>query len=343
MAGEQDKDKDQTQTGQDTDPPADDFEAAFNEFAGGTDKTDDDPPPDGGRDGDGADGADDKDDGAATNDAAGAADDPPADKAGTEKKSASDGGDKEAQDKKDGGDDDDVPPAGVTREVWAKAPPEVRDAFKRTASGYQEQLRRRLVEIERLKGKPATPPAKQKPKSVLDDPELKKAKEEYPEVFGPLEKTIKALEERVGKADEALEGLNQERTDAYIAEQERQLAKDHPDWQTVTAKDSFGQWLVKQPRAIREAAIRNGQGIVDAEEASLVIGLYKQQTGQAQTNPPDNGAGSGGGKGTSTTDTRRKRQLEATAVTSKGPGGGAQPPDDFEQAFNYYASKRKPA
>lgn len=337
MAGEKEQ-----QDGQQADTDKE-FEDAFAEFAGGRDQTgDDDPPADGGE-------ADDGKKASGKND-----DDPP------DIGSAADGKTKEPSDE-DGSKGKSEPSGKKPDEtdIWANASltPEQKAALdqlrheNQSLRGRQSALDRREQELLRrerqLSG--ALQPSQQrdggkaKPKSVLDDPDLQKAKEEYPEVFGPVEKVIKALEDRVGKADAILQNLDQERTEAYLEAQEELLVKKHPDWATVAASQEFGQWLAKQPRAIQEAAIRNGDGIVDAQEAGLVIDLYKQQT-QKTENPPDNGAGNGGGKGTSTTDTRRKRQLEgAAAVISKGAGGGAAPPDDFEQAFNYYASKQKRA
>jgi len=322
--------------GQGNDPPADDFEAAFEEFADKrAEATETEPPPKGREEEDGDQGAGDTEKGAAKEEAAGAVKEEagPADMAG------------KAQEKTDGGDE---PPAGIKPEVWATASPDLKAVLRDQAKkigDLEHADRSNRGRISALTRQHQQAPAKgagtggaAKPKSVLDHPDLKKAAEEYPEVIGGVTPAMKELDERTRRIEDALSRMSEKAKQDYYDSQQDELTKAHPDWQKVTADTKFGEWLTKQPQYVQEGIARNGQHIVNAFEAGDIIQRYKDQNG-LNPNPSDP---PNGGKDIRNIDTRRQRQLESgAAVGTKGPGGAAGPPNEFDGAFAHFAARKE--
>lgn len=315
-------------------PPADEFEAAFNEFSGA--KPDNDPPP-ANEEGRGNDDGEGDTDAAAKEAAEAVTEKPePAEKAGKDTNKQPEGGDQ--------------PPEGVKPEVWNAASPDLkaylRDQAKKIADleHAERSNRGRISALQRqLQGTaPAKPGAGKgagKPKSILDDPALKKAVEEFPEVMGPLTPTLQQMDERTRRIEEALAQMNEGAREAYYLSQEDELTKAHPDWREITASREFGEWLTKQPKYVQDGIVRNGEHIVDAFEAADIVRRFKDQT-QAPQNPP-NPQPQSNGQGKPNLDAKRQRQLQgAVTVTGKSGGGAANPPDDFEAAFNHYATRK---
>lgn len=201
---------------------------------------------------------------------------------------------------------------------------------------------------------------------------LKKLREEYGEVADPLLAEIDATNQLALKTQQenaalqtrlaAIEGRETERTTvAEVNEQVAALEDEHPDWRDLTgepgsklaeadkklAATKFIDWLDTQPAFVREAAKRNGERIVDAESAALMIRLYKADLGigpKATAAKPGEASGDATPPSAPTRQTppdpRRANQLRGSStVPARGPGAASAPPDDFESAFQHYAKK----
>ncbi len=240
-------------------------------------------------------------------------------------------------------------PAAVADDIWKEASPAQRAAFeaaqteakkgeqyKRSNEGRVAALQRQIDALKRgqvaQNGATQGGASQQAAGGFLDTPDYKKFSKEYPEIAGPLSKVITDLQAQVTGQTKMLDAIGNERLQTALSEQESTLAADHADWEQLAGQESFGDWLATQPRHIREAALRNGENIVDAAEASDVIGRYKdhlrksgqyQEPAQQQGSSAQNGtqAGNGSGNGNQELDPKRKRQLGSTAsAKSKGPG-----------------------
>jgi len=162
--------------------------------------------------------------------------------------------------------------------------------------------------------------------------------EEYPEIAEPLGEVISGLRSETTRLHKELAAVGDERREAALQQQEQLLVEAHPDWLEVTDDAAFVDWLGAQPRHVREAAQRNFDAIVDADEAADVVGRFKAwraaERGESQP------AAAGGGKPPNPNPaltSRRKRQLEsATAVRSRQPSAAAGIPDDPEQAWKAF-------
>lgn len=299
---------------------------------------------------------------AAGADGAGAADDFDSGEPGSDDDSAASpaGSDADPGGKPDGGD---KTPSGDGRAQgddadidWANATPEQRAAYdaaqqrlkklehaERSNRGRISALQRQIAELTggqsqsreadpgdgsadgQGQGEAAAGSDQGADDGFLKSDDWKSFRDEYPEVAGPLEKVIGGLQAEVTRQHKELSAIGADRRESALAEQAGLLAEEHSDWQEVVADDSFMEWLEAQPRHIREAAIRNAEDIVDAQEAADVVGRFKayrseQQGGGNAQDQQDTTRADGGG-GTDNQQARRQRQLESASTTrSRGPG-----------------------
>lgn len=244
-------------------------------------------------------------------------------------------------------------PQDTQNDIWASAPPELRAAHEAALKDFENRDRRLRGQVSALQRQINTlmsSPAPQQaaPKDgaaeggeqgegqsgdgFLASDEWRAFYEEYPDVAGPLAKVVGSLQSQLQHQSKVLAAIGVDYEMQAMEEQRRLLAEVHPDYEQVVSDQAhFVQWLETQPRHIREAAIRNANGIVDANEAADVVGRYKAfRTGQSghQTQ--------GGGNAqqpANPTDNRRtsRRQLQlqsATAARSRGPAAASGIPED---------------
>lgn len=272
---------------------------------------------------------------------------PPDDKKGGEdgKKADAAAKDDQVQESDDKEPDDKTSGEQKPQEVdlWADAKPEQKAAFEaaqaqlkkleqaeRSNRGRLSAMQRQINDLTRQPA--AKPAAKSKEGQTEDDgllasAEWKEFQEDYPAVAGPMAKMIGSLQEKIARQERELSAIGNEHRQSALAKQEELLEKQHPDWTDVTADQSFAEWLNGQPRHIREAAIRNANEIVDAEEAADVVGRFKahreqQAGGNAQPQQQQTQRQNGNGNTNNRTMTG-KRQLQlasAAAARSSGPG-----------------------
>jgi hypothetical protein len=172
--------------------------------------------------------------------------------------------------------------------------------------------------------------------SYLNSDEYKEFADEYPEVAGPMSKILEGYEQRLKSVDER---LSADQRESVVEEQTEVLTQYHPNWQSVLAANGneFAEWVNTQPRHIQEAAYRNAEEIVDAEEAADVVSrfeAFRSDNGvgdsSADGSAPKNGADSANPRLTD----RRRRQLETAAgARGSGPGIASGIPEDGDEQF----------
>ena len=265
---------------------------------------------------------------------------PPADPAPAADKAAGDAGTEAAP----------VKDAAPAPDIWATATPEQRAAFEATRKEADTNATRlrdsnaRLTahqrKIEALQrgngaGKPAPAAADggDRPASVFETPAFKKAKDEYPELLGPVEEALRPLEERTRKLDGEIGGLTSAHREQYLAEQYQAVLDAHPDYERIAKSPEFATWYEQAPAYIKAGVERNAKDVVDGAEVASIVKQYKADTGLATTSAPGTGA-------SATVADAGKRQRQLASATT--PRGKAQPvvtsaiPEDREGAWRHW-------
>ena len=223
------------------------------------------------------------------------------------------------------------------RAAWQAAQKQIKGLEEKDRS-----QRNRVAALQRKYEAPASikPPAAAKDgkktedtTDILASDEWKSFETEYPEVAGPVGKTLNRLLSTVARQDKELAAIGDDRRQSALLEQEHILEQDHPDWRDVTEADEFIPWLENQPRYVIEAAMRNANEIVDAIEAADLVGRFKafrSADGGGQSLTPDTSRpAKGQGNGTTRLSGKRQRQLESAAgARSRTPGPATGIPAD---------------
>jgi hypothetical protein len=240
-------------------------------------------------------------------------------------------------------------PADNSQDLWANAPPALREAHERdlrdadlryrSAASRQAALDRKVVELTAQIQQQGGTKADQARAEIAVKGDSKDRLAEFLEDFPDLQVVIdeiKALKSGTEKTEQLLSKVEQQEADAIIAEQEGILSNVHPDWGQVAADERFTGWLEDQTSSVREAFQKNFDKIRDGRDAALVIGLFKADMGiqssaaGAVINQPD------------PQQQRRERQLKANRDTSR-PGGPATTQgfaeEDFDAVVNALADK----
>ena len=252
------------------------------------------------------------------------------------------------------------PPASAepSDDIWAKAPPEIREARERelrdynfrlsSANGRVSALHRKLNELQtpagQSQGGGASPaPAAESgadPSGDAPDP-LAKLVEEYPDIGGPISEMITGLKDQISQLSQPVASMAEAQQVTEKARQYGILADRHPDWQQLAQDDRWGGWIETQPRAVQEAFLRN-QDVSDGQEAAWVLDLFKQEMRIAPATPAPSSAPTPNAA-PKPADQRRQKQLDAGR--DGGSGGGptvtSDMPDDFDAEFDRIQAKRQ--
>lgn len=270
-----------------------------------------------------------------------------------------DGGDKQADAEAEGAKPDaataDKPEGGETvEELLARADPRLRD-YVQDLSHREASARGRISTLQRIQNltdaQPKTPEEKKrtalKAAQLFESDDFKRAAEEYPEVVAPLQGVIKALADEVEGLGAVRETIEQRERAAAIAENERALEAVHPDWRDIGVEyrdgkavpgklnAKFVDWYQRQPDSAKRAIEANAAEVIDPDEAAYWIGRFKSDVGIATQ---------GTDAARSTTETKRDMQLRSSqSARSRGGGAPTGVPDDFESAFEHFATKKAKA
>lgn len=237
-------------------------------------------------------------------------------------------------------------------DIWTDVPAEAREAYKaeqeradklehvnKSETGRVSGLRRTITDLQSQLATATKADAKDDANGQdgIKDEETEKFRSEYPEIAGPVEKMMTAVRKENDELRTQVASHDTDRHNAALEREAEALTQSHEDWETVVVSDDFGNWLTHQPQYVQEAAMRNGNDIVNSEEAGDIITRFKAATASQQPEPSDSASAE---KVKRNIAGKRKRQLESAAsVPSKGLGAGSGPPDDYEAAFNHFASK----
>lgn len=262
------------------------------------------------------------------------------DETGSEAAMDADTGTKDAPSQEDG-----AAKAADKADIWASAPPELRAAYEesrkqaerlehqtRSDRGRISALQRKLDEAA-FKGRDTPADTAPAAGSLVESDEFKALSAEYPEVATPIAKALQSLESRVARYEKQLAAVGEDRLQQATNEQETLLAERLPDWKEVAStRNAAGQtiqeWVDTQPRHIREAALRNWESLVDAEEAADVIGRFKatlKASDGSGKQPPEQG------RPNQLVEQRRRRLQSAVAPASRSPSAASGIPEDGDE------------
>lgn len=257
----------------------------------------------------------------------------------------------------DGEDNGDKPSSDADGEdIWANVPEAARAVFKATldelnttktnytrVSGTVSALQRKLNQFEKGQATPgATPAAADVPTdlaALLNDPEVKAAADEYPEVFKPMMKVIENLSSKVDRFHGVVSSLSEAERAKLDHQQTLLVHEKHPDYDDVAGSDAFLAWYEQAPKYIRDGIERNAEKIVDGIEVADIVAKFKADTGyKPAAAEPDKGTPE---KPAANTDSRRKLALESAAAprgrTPARQSTDVPPPDaPAEQHWAYF-------
>jgi len=194
--------------------------------------------------------------------------------------------------------------------------------------GRQNALQRKIQEqeqtIQRLQ-KPQSFPA-----PGISDKEWKELSEDFPEIAkaveGKLNTITRNYEAKIRGLESRVAPIQEQAEKSYVSEQYRILAEEHPDYQEIADSQDFKHWVSFQPESVK-ALISSKQ----AADAAYLLRTYKNETRLPE--PVSNNE----------LKQRREKQLrQAQTVPSRGGRvkSNLPPDDDYEAAFDYFASKR---
>lgn len=168
---------------------------------------------------------------------------------------------------------------------------------------------------------------------------LKKLRDEYGDVVGPLVDEVEDIRKRsaaqVRERQEAIDA-NKAEVERLQLEEEKSFRKEHPDgFDTLTANaEEFEAWIADDnlPSKYQRIFERNYEGITNASEAALLIGKFKEHLAGKKSKTSPNALSQ-----------RRTRQLEGAGSdrssraprTTSAVGEGGDP----TAMFNAFAGQ----
>jgi hypothetical protein len=234
---------------------------------------------------------------------------------------------------------------------WTKVPPQFKAAYdaaqadKSRLEHSERAQRGRVSSLQRQLNSraPATAPegsgaGKPAAAKKVEPAKLKQIREDFPEM-APVVDGYEALADTTDQLIQDRQQRAEQDQRAAIQANEDELTKRHADWRTIydpVEGPKFVAWLKEQPQHVQDLALqRNGNAILDVDAADDVLSRYKafkSSSNQPQTPNP--------GDAPNNLAARRQRQLDGSeSVGSRGGANGSGPADDFDAAFNYYASQ----
>lgn len=199
----------------------------------------------------------------------------------------------------------------------------------KSATGRIHALQRKIAAAKELPGRDT--------KTARDA--IAGIKEDYPEIAKPIEDALGHIEgkmDRLYKAEASAREADQHELNTLVEAETNRLLEAHGDYASVLRQNgtAFQKWVDDQPRALRDAAYRNAEFIVDAGEAIEVVGRFKRHLGLIKDDPAPTP------QQQSLSD-RRQRQIAASATphrTSSRPAVTGAPPDgaDRQSLWNYW-------
>lgn len=206
-------------------------------------------------------------------------------------------------------------------DIWASATPEQKAAFEAAMSErakFEERFRSSAARAGSLQRK-INAARKEASRAEPARDELAGISQDYPEIAQPLEKALARIDgrlENLTKARQSEIESDEAELAAIIETETKTLAAKHPDYVTVLKENgpAFAAWVEDQPARVRAAAYRNGQMIVNADEAAEVVGGFKKFLNPEAAKAPDP---------QQSLDSRRQRQM--ASMSSPQRSGSSRP------------------
>lgn len=196
-------------------------------------------------------------------------------------------------------------------------------AYQKKINELETKLKEKSNHADSAKDGNDADPGSNPEGSGMSDEQWNEFAEDYPELASALEKRLadfdQALNARLGEIEHKVTPLEEKAHEEYVNSQLAVLETKHPDWQQVTSSEEFSKWITEQPEAVRELG-----NSLDAHDASFLIETFKSMT-NAQSN--------------SSSQKRQERLRQSVNISSKGGGRQTGIPDDYDAAFDLFASQ----
>ncbi|UWQ30254.1 hypothetical protein [Leisingera sp. M523] len=243
-------------------------------------------------------------------------------------------------------DDAQAPTQDELRERAEKSEQKFRSEQSRSIA-QQKRADRLQKKVEALERRLKT---KDQPNKEREE-RLNAVSEEYGDVVNPLVDEVKDLRGRLNDQSEAdqhqLEEAKADLADLQAAETTK-FEKEHEDGLDVIAQNPgvFRDWIVDQPKIVRDAYQANLNGMVDGTGAAMVVSRFKAALSEAAAGAETQNETETDTQSHSDTKlaSRRKRQLDgakSARSTSSQKAAGDIPPDtdDEEALWKYWDQK----
>jgi len=188
-------------------------------------------------------------------------------------------------------------------------------------NAYQRQLKEQQQTIEKLQQSSVASPSG-------GDSSWKLVAEDYPDIAEGVKSLFEkqANEHRfeLDRVRGELQPIQEQARKSYVDQQFVMLENEHPDYREVAVSEEFKGWVATQPGPIQEM-IQSEQ----AGDAAYLLRAYKNDVQPGQ-------------QATSELKQRREKQLrQGQTVPSRGGRSKSNlpPEDDFEAAFDFFASR----
>ncbi|WP_043530467.1 hypothetical protein [Litchfieldella xinjiangensis] len=156
-------------------------------------------------------------------------------------------------------------------------------------------------------------------------------RQDFPDIANALDsrfEQMSRMEERINSRLEEVNGviqpIQQQAHEQHLAGQFAALEARHKDWREVVSAPAFQQWLEQQPEWMQKQVESE-----NADDASALLDIYKGLHATAGESRND------------TREQRNNRLAQAQTVSRRGAPRPSGAPDDFEGAFNHYATQKR--
>ena len=167
----------------------------------------------------------------------------------------------------------------VAKEETPKDEPYKRPDYKKRYDDLKKHYDSKLNEFKSREQELLEEAANSRPSYVApkSPEELKKFREEYPDVYEVVE-TVSHLqsEEKSKDLREKLEKLQSREQELIRKDAEKRLMDKHPDFEDIRNSDDFHGWAKEQPKSIQDWVYNNAD---DADLASRALDLFKKDIG----------------------------------------------------------------
>jgi DNA repair exonuclease SbcCD ATPase subunit len=203
-------------------------------------------------------------------------------------------------------------------------------AYQRQINDLQSQLQQRQQHTQHADGREKSDDERRdEAAQEMGSDDWDAFKEDFPDMARAFEARLKAdqqrqaqLEQQLQQLQSAVQPIQQQAHEQQLQSEYARLESRHSDWRDVVNAPEFQSWLQDQNPAIQQLA-----GSESADDASALLDFYKGNL------PGDNSRAT-------QHDKRQSRLANAQTVSRRGAAQQRGTPDDFDAAFEHYAAKK---